>query len=293
MAITKSSGREPWIFRVDKPEDLVGAHRELIASALQPDETIHHLIYSPAWEGTEAPFGIRGQSASHSIAVTPTRWIVSENRHVSWLEPRVHSIPFDDVLVVEKGSALLLAWLVIRFRDGESLRSLTILHKAIGAHHFDDAIRTYRRLAAGEPLTAPIRGGSEEWQQIPRYLAQELMPILIDGEHVLASTHTAEQWHEKRRRWRRTEFCAQPWSAFLVTDHGLLYAEAEKPERPDLLSFGSNVWCAPSGAFRMSRFVEKNGNHCLSPTLRLTFTRGSVRHDFDAAVPSEEAIGNE
>jgi len=287
VTVLQSSGREPWIFRVDRPEDLVGRHCELIANAAG-DEPILHLIYSPAWEGTKAPFGITGHSASYAVALTASRWIISEDRHESWSEPRVRAIPLADVLVIEKGSALLQAWLVIRFREGDALQRITILHKAIGSHHFDDAIRTYRRLAAAAKIvTWPHE--STEWQQVPRYLAQELVPLLVDGEHLLASTHTAEEWHDVRRRWRRVEHCARPWSGLLLTDRGIVYGEAETPRRPSELAFGVNVWCAPPAAIRVMQVVAHSSEHCEAPALRITLTRGSVRHDFDAAMPSETA----
>ena len=284
MAITKSSGREPWIFRVDHPHDLVAAHRHLIASSLQPDERILHLIYSPAWEGTEAPFGIHGHAASHAIALTPHRWIVSEDRHDPAITPSVSSIAFDDIVVLEKGSALLQAWFVLRYADNGALRTLTVLHKAIGSHHFDDAIRTYRSLVGAS--ASPSLAESDEWQHIPRYLAQELMPVLIDGERVLASCRTSEAWHEERRRWRRSAHCARPWSSLLLTDRGIVYGVSETGERPHLLSFGGNIWCAPRDALQIALPVEKGNGHCRVPELRITLARHSVRYAVEAAIPS-------
>ena len=124
---------------------------------------------------------------------------------------------------------------------------------------------------------------------MPRYLAQELMPLLVDGEHVFASTHTAEEWHEVRHRWRRVKHCARPWSGLLMTDRGTVYGEAETSQRPTLLAFGANVWCAPPSAIRVIQVVAHSSEHCETPALRITLTRGSVRHDFDAALPSESA----
>lgn len=279
MAITRSSGREPWIFRVDDPGDLIGSHPALIASTLQPGEAASHLIYSPAWEGSTAPFGLTAHPASHGIALTKSRWIISQDWHVSWQEPRVDSIPFTSVLLVEKGSAMLQAWLSIQYEDNGGLQRITILHKAIGSHHFDDAIRTYRRLSqTGIPS---VGAESDSWQHIPIYVAQELIPVLVDGEHVTSSTHTTEQWKNEWRRWRHFDCCVQPWSAFLVTDYGYVYAEAEKSRERGLWAFGANVWCIPADVIRGVSFVPGETTH-----LHLALTRGSVHADLSIAVPS-------
>ena len=281
MAITQSSGREPWIFRVDRPADLIGSHRELIASAIQPGESTLHLIYSPAWEGSTAPFGITAHRASHAIALTNSRWIISEDRHERWAQPHVRSIPFANVLTLEKGSALLQAWLSLRYEENGALQHLTILHKAIGNHHFDDAVRTYRRVAKSECAISAGRGESKIWQHIPPYLAQELIPVLVDGEHVHLSTRTTDEWKEERRRWKRVEHCVRPWSAFLMTDHGFLYAESEKSSDRDLWAFGANVWCIPPDELSVSSLEVDESAH-----VKLVLTRGTVRTDLTIAVPS-------
>jgi hypothetical protein len=138
MVIAKSSGNEPWIFRASAPEELVGAHREQMASALTAGEPLRYLLYSPSWQGRGRHFGISATPASHALAVTDRRFIATRDAH-GGSPATVTSIPFADLLAIEKGSALLLAWFVARFVESGRLQTLTILHKSTGAHHFDAA----------------------------------------------------------------------------------------------------------------------------------------------------------
>jgi hypothetical protein len=85
----KSSGREPYVFRVEKPEDLRGlhicVHADLMERALRCDEELLYLLYSPIFEAKKAPFGLQASPASHAVAVTKRRFIISD-----------FDVPFDE-----------------------------------------------------------------------------------------------------------------------------------------------------------------------------------------------------
>src|SRR5437667_6696230 len=117
----QSTGREPGVFRAERPEELFGVHADLIAAALTPGERLRYLLYAPIWDGGEAPFGIWSHPASHAVAVTEHRFLLSEDRHTKGIIPSVRAIPFDQVLYVELGRALLLGWFAIRFIEEDVL----------------------------------------------------------------------------------------------------------------------------------------------------------------------------
>jgi hypothetical protein len=83
--------------------------------ALRRDEGLLYLLYSPIWPGKNGPFGLYAMPASHAVAVTKYRFIISEDRHMEGITPTVQSIPFDKVFYIELGNALLLGWFSIEF----------------------------------------------------------------------------------------------------------------------------------------------------------------------------------
>jgi len=42
-----SKGREPYVFRAARPEELPGGHADLMASALSSTEQARYMLYSP------------------------------------------------------------------------------------------------------------------------------------------------------------------------------------------------------------------------------------------------------
>ncbi len=73
--------RKPTVFQAEKPEELFGVYANLIAAALTPGEQLRHLLYALIWEGSEAPFGIRGQPASQAIVLTDIRYNATVRHH--------------------------------------------------------------------------------------------------------------------------------------------------------------------------------------------------------------------
>jgi hypothetical protein len=146
----RSSGKEPYVFRVERPDDLrglhIGVHADLMERALRPDEGLLYLLYAPVWPEKKGPFGLHATPASHAVAVTKYRFIISEDRHKEGIAPTVQSIPFDQVLYVQLGSALCLGWFVIQFVEGKKTFCTTLFFTATGIGYFETLIRQYRRM---------------------------------------------------------------------------------------------------------------------------------------------------
>jgi len=151
----KSTGRESHIFRAESPEGLLGVHADLIASALNPVESIHYLIYAPIREAGNAPFGIHAEPASHALAVTDHRFLISKDRHIDTIAPTVQEIPFSRVICVEIGNALLLGWLAIHSIENGQLSSTSLFYTARGCHHFERAIREFRNMYGNHKIAHP------------------------------------------------------------------------------------------------------------------------------------------
>ena len=183
--IWPSSGRESFVFRAAHPRELFGSHGELIEAAMGSDERLLYLLYSPMWEGERAHFGITSQPASHALAVTDRRFIISRNHHTRDGIPTVHSIPFHSVLAVESGNALLQGWFVIRFSTEKNPDSICILYKSTtGRDLFCQAARSYRSLAHHLPPSAPdstLRKAAR-WNTIPVEARKGIDALILAGE---------------------------------------------------------------------------------------------------------------
>ena len=142
----RSSGREPYVFRADKPGDLFGVHADLMEKTLSRDEGLLYLLYSPIWPEKKGPFGLYATPASHAVAVTKYRFIISEDRYKEGIAPTVQSIPFDQVLYVQLGSALSLGWFAIQFVEDKKTFCTTLFFTSTGIAHFETLIRQYRRM---------------------------------------------------------------------------------------------------------------------------------------------------
>jgi len=66
----RSSGKEPYVFRADKPDDLLGVHVDLMEKTLRRDEGLLYLLYSPICQERKGPFGLYATPGSHGVAVT-------------------------------------------------------------------------------------------------------------------------------------------------------------------------------------------------------------------------------
>lgn len=282
--ISESSGNEPWIFRVAKPNELVGRHRRLMRNALRPDESIGYMLYSPRWEGLGHYFGIRASPASHALAVTRDRFVITRDPHLDDADATSVSIPFRDVLLIEKGSALLLSWFVVRYVEDGQLKDMTVLHKSVGSHHFDNMIGWFR--THGD--TVRWEGDSvspDGWKSVPRFLFHEMEPVLVAGEVPSFGLHSSEQWTETRRLWRRRRLFRKPWAGLFLSPHGVVAGIIAEPHSQEL-TFGVDVFVAPSGAIVSMSVGRIDGPAGPVPVVRTFVARGGALHSFD--IPFDE-----
>ena len=141
----ESSGKESWVFSVKHPCELIGVHAKLIDQQLNESEKVEYCIYSPRVSSTSTPFGFKAAESSSGICVTDKRFIISNNRHIKGIEPTVSSINFEDILFFNFGSAMLLSWFSLGFISQEELKQLTIIFNSNGKHHFQKALRVFKK----------------------------------------------------------------------------------------------------------------------------------------------------
>jgi len=285
----KSDGREPWVYRADVPGDLLGVHADLIGSALRPRETLHCLLYAPIWEGTRTPFGITARPGSHAVAITDDRILVSEDLHSPDASPVIRAIPFNRVLAVEHGHALLLGWFVVRYAEGGRLSTCPLLYRATGGHHFVAAVRAYRRLVSNAKVpdpAAPATSWHAALAAFPSDLETLLWDVLLSGERPLGVVRSKEAWSSRKRRIRRSHVCVSTPGAFIATSHGLLHVRRAAPSSPGALNFGVNVSCTPPDVAVSTAMVESSTD---GPShLLLRVTRSSATLEFRVPFPSGE-----
>ena len=248
-----SSGKEAWIYPAKTPDDLQGEHCDLMASRMRKEDRVRYLLYSPMWEGTKACFGIRGQQASHGVAVMEDRFLISRNEHRKGRPPAVIEIPFDRVLTVELGSALLLGWFVVRYVDGHAVVCYAVLHGARGREYFAEAVQEYRCITCGDLARRrqmATRSTAELWAIALPDLTAKLKAVLIDGECILDFVYTRELWAKAKKRWRTVPVALVAPSVLVATDRGVLLAQRESASKPDSMNFAVNVICISDGAIR-------------------------------------------
>ena len=141
----ESSGKEDWVFGVERPCELMGVHAKLIDKEIHESEKIGHCIYAPRVSSTSTPFGLKSEESSWGVGVTDKRFIISQNRHVKGIEPSVVSIDFKDIMYCNIGSALLLSWFSITYIQDGKIEKLNILFSSNGKHHFAKAVRAYKK----------------------------------------------------------------------------------------------------------------------------------------------------
>jgi len=265
----RSSGRESHVFRAEHPEGLIGAHADLIAASLNLGEKIHYLLYSPIREAGYAPFGIHAEPASHALAVTDHRFLISKDRHIDKIPPTVQDIPFSQVICIEIGSALLLGWLAVRFIENGQLSCASLFYTARGSHHFEAAVREFRK-RHGKTQNYLYEGGmtwTDLWEQTPKPQADILKSIILEEEKPAYLFHSTETWGMETRR--RKEICLAAEGVFLATDYGFIHASDERRISPHILSYGVNVRCVPPGALYSLAHIEKEEHRLCLHILRM------------------------
>ena len=249
------------MFSASGPVDLPGYHAGLIGEALSLAEPVRHLVYSPLFEAWEAPFGVTGSCGSHSLAVTPDRFVVSRDPHREGQERSVRSIPFDRVLSIELGHALVLGWLRIRFAENHVALDETIFFASSGIRHFQAAVRAYRsRLAEPLPLAALDPARRECGDEEPRWLSAEWSGLLLQGEMPLSFVRSSESFATNAGRRGSRSACVSPWSVAVLTERSLLRVESQRPLHPGDLVFGVNTTLVDRSVIRGCR-IEGEAAH--------------------------------
>jgi hypothetical protein len=287
----KSSGREPYIFRIERPDDLRGlhidVHADLMERALRQDEELLYLLYSPIFEAKKAPFGLHATPASHAVAVTKHRFIISENRHTQGTAPIVHSIHFDQVLYAQLGSALSLGWFAIQFVEDEKPFCNTLFFTATGIEHFEELIREYRRMTAANCDRFPEKiDWVDVWHRTPITQVDRLRSLVMKEELPFNSVRSSELWGFEKKRRKNIPVSLSTNGILVLTNFGFIHATDEPCIRPKTYSFGVNVSCIPFDALKSARLRQKRMHERLLPFLQLKLARGSIALDFD--IPFDE-----
>ncbi len=285
----QSSGKEPYVFRADGPEGLIGVHARLVASALWPEEKVHYLVYAPVRKAEKAPFDIQADPESHAVAVTEQRFLISKDIHDETTAPSIESIPFDRVLYIEIGSALLLGWFVIAFEREGDLSRTSLFYTATGSHHFESAVREYRRLT--EKTHSSSKEESSGWHPVfrltPRSQVDLLKALITDNEKPVDILRFREKWREAEKKNKKA--CLTTDGILLVTDRGgCLYITEERPISPGILAYGTNAYCLPIDAVRSAMIVEGKNKNSMTDSARLDLERTPVVFPFDIPLSREE-----
>lgn len=255
-SLPRSDGRECWIFSAAGPEELFGVHGDAIAGALAPGEPLRRLVYFPIWDATATPFGQPAEPASHALAVTCRRFLLSINAHRRGRPPRVIEVPFERLLAVEWGESLLSGWAALHHVSGGQPAALVWMFRSTaGRHHVVAALRAWRSQLPepAPPAIAAVPPPPAVPPGLPPDLEPLVLPLLLDGERLEHRMPTREVWQEDRG-WRvpgrRRPACLSAAGLALATPFALLLAERAPAERRHALDCGARcvalAWSAVS-----------------------------------------------
>ena len=278
-----SSGRESYVFQANKPEGLLGVHADLMEKALHRDEGLLYLLYAPIWSEKKGPFGLYATPASHAVAVSKSRFIISENRHTEGIAPTVQSIPFSHILYIQLGSALSVGWFSVESVVDNKPSRITLFFTGTGMKHFGIAVRKYRSITglACDQMPADAIDWADIWQHTPKTEVDHLKALILRDELPFNMVRSSERWILRKRRWKSIPVCLSTNGILLSTNFGFIYATEEPAIRPDIYSFGINVSCIPFDALRSAQVIEKRMHGRLFHFFRLKIVRKSVTVDFD------------
>ncbi|NWG03757.1 MAG: hypothetical protein HXY44_12970 [Syntrophaceae bacterium] len=282
MRGVKSSGRESFVFRANRPEGLLGVHSDLMEMSLRPNEALLYLLYAPIWPEKKGPFGLHATPGSHAVAVTRGRFIISENQHREGILPTVQSIPFDRVLYIRLGTALSLGWFGIQFIEEKKTFSKTLFFTATGIAHFQSLIREYRRnnITNGDRFPKKI-DWVDVWQRTPMTQVDRLKSLLIEGEFPFSTLRSSEAWALRRKGWRNIPVYLSTNGILISSSLGFIHATDEPCIRPKMFSFGVNVSCIAFDALKSAQILERKMHGKGLSFLRMELSRENVMIDFD------------
>jgi len=207
-----SSGREDWVFSVKHPCELIGVHAKLIDNELKDSEKIEYCIYAPRVSSTKTPFGLKSEESSCGVCVTDSRFIITKNRHIKGMEPTLASIDFKDIVYFNIGSALLLSWVSTTYIQDTKLKHLSILFGSNGRHHFEKALRSYKKYCQDintEKFDLDTFSASGFIHKIPDSIHRNHLKTLISqNERCILTFGCHYLWHKvsaKKSLLRRVE----------------------------------------------------------------------------------------
>ena len=257
----RSTGREPRVYEARTSADLLGVHAELIASSLLPGEELRYLLYSPIWDGTWAPFDISAQPASHALAVTKSRFLLSRDLHRDDTDPAVFSISFDRVLWAECGNAHLLGWFSLCHVMADGPACISVLFRATGAEFFTSALRHYRQalprhasmVACGQSRAA----WHDFWKCTGKPDAREVRPLILDDEALLGWFRAGQSWQYRHELLGKRPQCSRPENLLLWTCRGAIHVTHEPDVHPKCPSHGLTVRTIPREAMRLAEVAAE------------------------------------
>jgi len=285
----QSNGKESWVFRAAHPSQLLGVHAGQVGQVLRPGEVLHYVLYSPMWEGSGGPFGIRAEPASHAVVVTDSRFMISRDQHSDAVPPTLLSIPFEAVLCVESGSALMLGWLVIRYAEEGSPRAATLLYRALGRAHFAAALRSYRSVSQVDGLVVQSRPARWQgvWDQIGERYREEIEPLLTDFESPISTVAWPALYGRRRKRSRESLVCTAPAGALVVSTHGLFSIGDDPQALPRSPNFGVNALFVPPDALQAVTLADKTASGSFVLALQLRIGRHGAAVPVEVLFPGE------
>jgi hypothetical protein len=284
----RSTGREPYVFRAGKPGDLLGVHIDLMEKTLRRDEGLLYLLYSPIFPEKKGPFELYATPASHAAAVTKHRFVISEDQHMEGIAPTIQSIPFDQVLYVQLGSALSLGWFAMQFVEDEKAFCTTLFFTVTGMEHFESLIRRYRRMTVANYDRFPKKiDWVNVWHRAPTTQLDRLKSLVLKEELPFNMLRSSELWTFGKRTWKSIPACLSTNGILVSTNFGFIHATDEPCIRPNIFSFGVNVSCIPFDPLKSAQLLEKSMYGRPLCFLRLKIVRRNVTVDLD--IPFDES----
>jgi len=280
----ESSGKESWVFSVRHPCELIGVHAKLIDNQLRESEKIECCIYAPRISSTSTPFGLRVEESSSGVCVTDNRFIISKNRHIKDLEPSLFFISFDDILYLNIGRALLLGWFSITYAQGKEKKQIDILFSSIGRHHFEKALRSYKKYQNAvntdeyESESFSAAGFIHKIQN--KIHADSLKTLISSGEKLLCAFSCQYLWDksfEKRSFFRKKKFFYYPQSkaTFLLTNKTLLLA---RDSLETGITNGVDILTMSLGKIKAVSAIKENLNDSLIQRIKISLDQAAEEY---------------
>jgi hypothetical protein len=196
-------------------EDVPSPFREALLAHVQPEETVQHLIFSPAFATQKF------RTRASVFCVTDRRWLIVLKEEDG--SATIDQASFEETLIVELTIILLYGQIKIGFVKDCAAQSIALQFNTVMNHLYLDAIQDLLdgidgNRAVGEALEKKSSPILKEWVLKFRNVALLYSPRgskLVDGVY----------WHEIRGGFGRE---LAPAAALLLTDRHIIYITEEK-----------------------------------------------------------------